>query len=116
MIFQSDDLRDRMASGESLQQLAAGESSSSAGSSNTSFKYQHPSTRYSVELTVTDGGAVQCPGCGDPKKQLVRHLKGDQACRKRCDQIELDSFDTQLRVFRNRERVKASRQQSRDKD
>ena len=53
---------------------------------------------------------------GDPKKQLVRHLKGDQACRKRCDQIELDSFDTQLRVFRNRGKVKASRKQSRDKD
>ena len=51
----------------------AGESSSSAEASSTAFKYRHPSTNFSVELTVTDGGAVECPGCRDPKKQLVRH-------------------------------------------
>ena len=45
--------------------------------SSTKFLYLHPSTNYSVELAVMDCGAVKCPGCGDPKKQLVRHLKRD---------------------------------------
>ena len=84
--------------------------------SSTKFQYQHPSTSYSVELTVTDVGAVKCPGCGDPKKQLVRHLKSDQSCKKRCEEIELESFDKQLKAFRNRKRVKASKQLSRDED
>ena len=91
---------------------AAGEPSTSAEQSSSTFKYQHPSTNYSVELTVMDGGALECPGCGDPKKQLVRHLKSDESCKKRCEEIDLASFDTQLKAFRNRERVKASRQQS----
>lgn len=95
---------------------ATGEPSTSDEPSSSSFKYQHHSTSYSVELSVTDAGAVECPGCGDPKKQLVRHLKSDQACKKRCEEIDLGSFDKQLKDFRNRKRVKASRQQSRDED
>ena len=96
--------------------MASGEPSTSAESSSPTFKYQHPSTGYSVELSVTDAGAVECPGCGDPKKQLVRHLKSDQSCKKRCEKIDLESFDIQLKAFRNRERVKASRQKSRGED
>ena len=46
-------------------------STSATKASSSNFQYQHPSINYSVELTVMDDGAVQCPGCGDPKKQLV---------------------------------------------
>ena len=94
----------------------AGGQCSSTEASSTSFVYQHPSTNYSVELTVTKGGVLRCPGCGDPKKQLVRHLKSDKSCKKRCEEIDLVSFDQQLKAFRNRERVKASRHQSRSDD
>ena len=95
---------------------AEGEPSTSAEARSLTFKYQHPSTNYSVELSVADAGAAECPGCGDPKKQLVRHLKSDPSCKKRCEKIDLESFDKQLKAFRNRERVKASRQQSRGED
>ena len=95
---------------------AAGEPSTSAEARSLTFKYQHPRTNFSVELSVTDTGAVECPGCRDPKKQLVRHLKSDPSCKERCDKIDLESFDKELKAFRNREMVKASMQQSRSED
>ena len=43
--------------------------SGSGEGSSSSFQYQDPNTDYSVELRVVEG-AVECPGCGEARKQL----------------------------------------------
>ena len=87
----------------------SGEASSS---SSPSFTYQHPSTDYTVELRVVEG-AVECPGCGEPRKQLVRHLKSDKICKKKCVEIDLESFDKQLKAFRHLTSVKSNQSKQR---
>ena len=87
----------------------SGEASSS---SSPSFTYQHPSTDYTVELRVVEG-AVECPGCGEPRKQLVRHLKSDKICKKKCVEIDLELFDKQLKAFRHLTSVKSNQSKQR---
>ena len=89
----------------------SGEASSNSNSIS-SFQYQHPSNDYTVELRVVEG-AVECPGCGEPKKQLVRHLKSDKSCQKKCVEIDLASFDKQLKAFRNLKSVKSTQSKQR---
>ena len=51
---------------------------------------------------MTSTGAVQCPGCGEEKKQLVRHMKTDKKCSIKFEgRIDFESFDKQLKRFRN---------------
>ena len=67
------------------------------------FKYEHPNTSYTVDLVVTSTGAVQCPGCGEEKKQLVRHMKTDKKCSIKFEgRMDFESFDKQLKSFRHR--------------
>ena len=87
----------------------SGETSSS---SSPSFQYRHPNTDYTAELKLVEG-AVECPGCGDPRKQLVRHLKSDENCRKKCVEIDLESFDKQLKAFRNLNSVRSNQSKQR---
>jgi len=76
------------------------------------FKYDHPLTP--LVLLVSKTLEVQCPGCGDMKRMLVRHIKTDQACSARCSSIDLESFDRQLKRFRHRRQMKESKQRKRE--
>ena len=65
-----------------------------------------------MEVIVT-GAGPQCPGCGETKVQLVRHMKTDQKCSEVFkEKVEFESFDAQLKRFRNR----FSKQQKKDKN
>ena len=75
---------------------------------DTFFHYQHPTTEYTVDLRV-DGRAVQCPGCNHFQSQIVGHLKKHDACRAKCEEIEINSFEKQLKAFKNRRRKHESR-------
>ena len=46
-------------------------------------------------------GMPNCQGCGHPKKQLVQHLKSEKSCKTKCEEIDIESFDKQLKAFRN---------------
>ena len=76
------------------------------------FKYDHPLTP--LVLLVSKTLEVQCPGCGDMKRMLVRHLKTDQTCAGRCSSIDMESFDHQLKRFRHRRQMKESKQRKRE--
>ena len=79
------------------------------GATDTFFHYQHPTTEYAVDLRV-DGKAVQCPGCNQFQKQIVGHLKKDNACKAKCETIEINSFEKQLKAFKHKmsqERLRA---------
>ena len=86
--------------------------SGSGEGGNSTFQYQHPNTDYTVELRVVEG-AVECPGCGEARKQLVRHLKSDKSCQKKCVEIDLMSFDKQLKAFRHLNSVKSNQSKQR---
>ena len=73
------------------------------------FKYEHPNTSYTVDLIATSTGE-QCPGCGEEKKQLVRHMKTDKKCSIKFEgKIDFQSFDQQLKLFRKRRADKRSK-------
>jgi len=76
------------------------------------FHYDHPLTP--LVLLVSKTLEVQCPGCGDMKRMLVRHIKTDQACRDRCSSIDMDNFDRQLKRFRHRRQMKESKQRKKE--
>ena len=76
------------------------------------FHYDHPLTP--LVLLVSKTLEVQCPGCGDMKRMLVRHIKTDQACRDRCSTIDMDNFDRQLKRFRHRRQMKESKLRKRE--
>ena len=76
------------------------------------FNFDHPLTP--LVLLVSKTLEVQCPGCGDMKRMLVRHMKTDEACRARCSSIELDLFDQQLKRFRHRRQMKESKQRKKE--
>jgi len=80
--------------------------------STETFKYDHPLTP--LVLLVSKTLEVQCPGCGDMKRMLVRHIKTDQACAARCSSIDMNSFDRQLKRFRHRRQMKESKQRKRE--
>ena len=90
----------------------AGEPSGSGQKTAPSFHYQHQSNDYTVELREVEG-AVDCPGCGILKKQLVRHLKSDKDCQKKCVEIDLESFDEQLKAFRHLNSVNSNKSKKR---
>ena len=94
---------------------SAGMPSGSGEAATSSFQYQHPSNDYMVDLRVFEG-AVECPGCGEPRKQLVRHLKSDENCQKKCVQIDLESFDRQLKAFRQQKSVKSYKSKKKGED
>ena len=78
------------------------------------FHYDHPLTP--LVLLVSKTLEVQCPGCGDMKRMLVRHIKTDQACRDRCSSIDMENFDRQLKRFRHRRQMKESKQRKREEN
>ena len=78
------------------------------GATDAFFHYQHPTTEYTVDLRV-DGKAVQCPGCQRFQSQIVGHLKKDNACKAECEEIEINSFEKQLKAFKIRMRKHESR-------
>ena len=78
------------------------------------FKYEHPHTSYTVDLVVTSTGKVQCPGCGQEKVQLKKHMMTDKTCSPKFEgKIDFESFDDQLKSFRLRKRVQRSKAKSR---
>jgi len=85
---------------------------SQADHSQETFKYDHPLAP--LVLLVSKTLEVQCPGCGDMKRMLVRHIKTDQACAARCSSIDMESFDRQLKRFRHRRQMRESKQRKRE--
>ena len=83
------------------------------------FKYEHPNTSYAVEVIVT-GAGPQCPGCGETKVQLVRHMKTDKKCSEGFkEKVDFVSFDAQLKLFRNKlavRKTKAKRKQENEEE
>ena len=75
------------------------------------FNYEHPITP--LALLVSKTLEVQCPGCGEMKRMLVRHLKSDQKCAAHCSYLELESFDKQLKRFRHKRQCAESKQRKR---
>ena len=80
------------------------EGSQRSETSGAVFKYEHPNNSYTLEMNMTDDLEVKCPGCGQMKKQLIRHIKSDKSCQKKCSRIDLASLDKQLRLYRQRRR------------
>ena len=92
--------------------MPSGSGEASSSNSSSSFQYRHPSNNYTVELRVVEG-AVECPVCREPRKQLVRHLKSDKSCKGKCLEIDLESFDKQLKAFRHLQSVKSNQSKQR---
>ena len=69
------------------------------------FKYDHPNTSFSLQVVVT-GAGPQCPGCGETKVQLVKHMKTDKRCSEGFGKVDFASFDAQLKRFRSNIAVK----------
>ena len=78
------------------------------------FNFSNPNNSFSVELLVTKDGP-QCPSCGQTKTQLVRHMKTDSRCKERCERIDFESFEPQLKRFRDTQRKKW-KQEENEKD
>ena len=78
---------------------------STSQSTASIFHFSNPNNSFSVDLVVTRDGP-QCPSCGETKTQLVRHMKTDSRCKERCERIEFDSFEPQLKRFRDNLRKK----------
>ena len=68
------------------------------------FHYQHPDdANYSFALRV-DGDVVECPGCGNFYKQLMKHIKTDNPTNTCKDKVEVKSFELALNIFKVRSR------------
>ena len=82
---------------------------------STVFKYEHPHNSFTLELKVLDSLEVQCPGCGQMMKQLVRHLKTDKKCKASSEQLEMISFEKQLKSYRHRKSAKKIQKDKKDR-
>ena len=87
---------------------------STSQSTASIFNFSNPNNSFSVELVVTKSGP-QCPSCGQTKAQLVRHMKTDSRCKERCERIDFESFEPQLKRFRDTQRKKW-KQEENEKD
>ena len=92
-------------------------SGSGTGTAEASlFRYESSDPNYAIDLAVSETGAVECPGCGEQRKQLVPHLKKDKSCMRKCEEINLVSFDKQLKAFRQRKSVKTFKSKQKEED
>ena len=80
------------------------------------FRYESSDPNYAIDLAVSETGAVECPGCGEQRKQLVPHLRKDKSCMRKCEEINLESFDKQLKAFRQRKSVKTFKSKQKEED
>ena len=79
------------------------------------FTYRSPGCdNKSVKVEPSKG--VECPACHQPKKQLIRHIKTEQKCREKLSHIDLESFQKQLKAFRQKITDKAYKAKKWDED